>query len=167
MCVWQFVGVKQWCRIIVQLSREAGSVPSSRSVALPEKLIGSPTFHVKVERGEEIVGTGGWFPAAIVIGELTLDAPLLSVTMRRTVYVPGVVYVKLGFCAVESPYVPSPFRSQEYVIGSPSGSLDPLPSKLTVSGVGPLVGLAVATAFGGLFELRYLIRWIAPPSKSA
>src|SRR5919197_4733472 len=59
MCVWQFVGVKQWCRIIVQLRREAGSVPSSGSVALPEKLIGSPTFQVSVEAGEEIVGTGG------------------------------------------------------------------------------------------------------------
>src|SRR5919204_3432975 len=75
MCVWQFVGVKQWCRIIVQLSREAGSVPSSGSVALPEKLIGSPTFHVKVERGEEIVGTGGVFPGLIVVGGRTLDAP--------------------------------------------------------------------------------------------
>ena len=41
--------------------------------------------------GEEIVGTGGLFPAAIVIGELTLEAPLLSVTWSRTVYVPGVV----------------------------------------------------------------------------
>jgi hypothetical protein len=53
------------------------------------------------------------------------------------------------------------------VIASPSGSLDPLPSKLTVSGVGPLVGLAVATAVGAPFELRYLIRWIVLPSKSA
>src|SRR5919198_5389766 len=85
MCVWQFVGVKQWCRMIVQLSREAGSVPSSWSVALPEKLIGSPTFHVSVDAGEEIDGTGGVFPALIVIGALTLDAPLLSVTVRRTV----------------------------------------------------------------------------------
>jgi hypothetical protein len=30
-----------------------------------------------------------------------------------------------------------------------SGSLEPLPSKLTVSGAAPLVGLAVATATGG------------------
>src|ERR687884_1463398 len=67
MCVWQFVGVKQWCRIIVQLSREAGSVPSSLSVALPEKLIGSPTFHVSVDGGVLIMGTGAWFPALIVI----------------------------------------------------------------------------------------------------
>jgi hypothetical protein len=85
MCVWQFVVVKQWWRIIVQLSREAGSVPSSGSVALPEKLIGSPTFHVKVEAGEEIAGTGGLFPALIVIGALVFEAPLLSVTRRRTV----------------------------------------------------------------------------------
>src|SRR5919201_5919099 len=64
MCVWQFVGVKQWCRMIVQLSRDAGSVPSSGSVALPEKLIASPTFHVRVEAGEETVGTRGVFPPA-------------------------------------------------------------------------------------------------------
>src|SRR5919198_191643 len=66
MCVWQLSGVKQWWRMIVQLSREAGSGPSSGSVALPEKLIGSPTFHVKVDAGEEIVGTGGLFPRASV-----------------------------------------------------------------------------------------------------
>src|SRR5919198_5690210 len=85
MCVWQFVGSKQWCRMIVQERREAGSVPSSWSVALPEKLIGSPTFHVSVDAGEEIDGTGGVFPGGVVIGALTLDAPLLSVTVRRTV----------------------------------------------------------------------------------
>src|SRR5947209_467068 len=76
MCVWQLSGVKQWWRMIVQLSREAGSVPSSGSVALPEKLIGSPTFQVRVDAGAEIVGTGGLLPALIVIGALTLDAPL-------------------------------------------------------------------------------------------
>src|ERR671931_2169812 len=68
MCVWQFVGVKQWCRIIVQLSREAGSVPSSGSVALPEKLIGSPTFQVNVEAGGGIVGTRGVFPPLVGFG---------------------------------------------------------------------------------------------------
>src|SRR5437899_5570666 len=83
--VWQFVGVKQWCRIIVQLSRDAGSVPSSVSVALPEKSMGSPTFHVNEVVGEEIVGTGGLLPAPIVIGALTVEAPLLSVTCRRAV----------------------------------------------------------------------------------
>src|SRR5919197_2855886 len=80
LCVWQFVGVKQWCRIIVQLRREAGSAPSSGSVALPEELIGSPTFHVTVEAGEEIDGTGGVLPGVVVIGALVLEAPLLSVT---------------------------------------------------------------------------------------
>src|ERR687884_2172468 len=75
MWVWQFVGVKQWWRIIVQLSREAGSVPSSWSVALPEKLIGSPTFHVKVEAGEEIAGTGGVFSAVFVIGAPGFEGP--------------------------------------------------------------------------------------------
>src|SRR5262249_39115078 len=36
-------------------------------------------------------------------------------------------------------------------MGSPSGSLEPEPSKLTVSGTLPEVGVAVATAVGGLF----------------
>src|SRR5919204_5900178 len=77
MCVWQFVGVKQWCRIIVQLSREAGSVPSSGSVALPEKLIASPTFPVSVDAGEEMVGTGGLFPPGGGVGGVTPPGPLL------------------------------------------------------------------------------------------
>ena len=72
------------------------------SVALPEKLMRSPTFHVRVDDGAVIVGTGGSFPAAIVMGELTVEAPLLSVTFRRTVYVPAVEYVYVGLAAVES-----------------------------------------------------------------
>src|SRR5262245_15311669 len=94
-------------------------------------------------------------PAAktvIVTGALTVEAPCESVTRSRTVYVPGLVYVKLGPTTVESPYTPSPFRSHENEIVSPgSGSDEPEPLKLTVNGAVPLVGLAVATADGGLF----------------
>ena len=49
---------------------------------------------------------------------------------------------------------------------SPSGSREPLPLKLTVSGAGPLVGVAVATAVGGWLALEYWMRRIVPPSKS-
>jgi hypothetical protein len=42
---------------------------------------------------------------------------------------------------------PSP-KSHRYVSGSSSGSLDPLPLKLTVSGAAPLVGEAVRSAVG-------------------
>ena len=51
-------------------------------------------------------------------------------------------------------------------MGFPSGSLEPLPSKFTVSGAGPLVGEAVATATGGWLALKYWIRRIVPPSWS-
>jgi hypothetical protein len=48
---------------------------------------------------------------------------------------------------------------------SPSGSLEPLPLKLTVSGAGPLVGLvAVATAVGGRFWAMDEIRRTTPES---
>jgi hypothetical protein len=56
-----------------------------------------------------------------------------------------------GFATVESPNVPSPFRSHEYEIVSPaSGSDDPEPSKFTVSGATPLVGVPEAEATGGV-----------------
>ena len=61
-----------------------------------------------------------------------------------------------GFATVESPNVPSPFRSHEYEIVSPaSGSDDADPSKFTASGAFPLVGVAVAAATGG---------WLPPPA---
>src|SRR5918995_2824935 len=56
---------------------------------------------------------------------------------------PGVVYVCVGFVAVESS-VPSPSKSHEYVIGKwvgPSGSLGS-PVNVTVSGAKPAWGTA-------------------------
>src|SRR5512133_110229 len=53
-CVWQSVEVKQWCRMNDQLSADAGSVPSWASVAWPEKLMTSPTFHVMLDDGASI-----------------------------------------------------------------------------------------------------------------
>jgi hypothetical protein len=51
---------------------------------------------------------------------------------------------------VASPKVPSPSRSQDQdaIVSPASGSLDPLPSKLTARGTGPLVGLALTLATG-------------------
>ena len=63
--MWQVCPVEsQWWSNTFQLSAEAGSVPSSASVAPPEKLIGSPTFQVNVDAGAVMVGTGGWSPPA-------------------------------------------------------------------------------------------------------
>ena len=73
----------------------------------------------------------------------------------------------MGATAVESSYWPSPSRSHAYVIESPgSGSLEPDPLNSTVNGAAPVVGLAVATAVGGLFAGVKLTRLIVPPSKS-
>src|SRR5262245_59370643 len=57
-CVWQSLGVKQWCMISDQLSADAGSVPSCASVAWPEKLIVSPTFQVRLEACESMTALG-------------------------------------------------------------------------------------------------------------
>ena len=70
---------------MVQLNAEAGNVPSCGSVAEPEKLITSPTFHVVAAVGVEMVAVGGLKPAAMTIALLTVDCPLLlSVTRRCT-----------------------------------------------------------------------------------
>jgi hypothetical protein len=75
--------------------RDAEREPSSGSDALPEKSILSATFHVRVEAGAVIVGTGGWFTppdeTVIVTGALAVDAPWLSVTLNTALYVPAAV----------------------------------------------------------------------------
>ena len=105
----------------------------------------------------------------IVTGELAVEEPWLSVTRSTALYVPADAYVNDGFATVASPKVPSPFRSHEYEIVSPaSGSDEPDPSKLTVKGAFPLVGVAVATAVGGwLAAPAYLISWMVPVFRSA
>ena len=63
-------------------------------------------------------------------------------TVRLTEYVPGEVYVWLGFCAVDVP--PSP-KLHDQDVGLP----DEVSVKATASGAGPLVGDAVKLATGG------------------
>ena len=72
----------QWWRMIVQVRAEAGRVRSCASVACPEKLIVSPTAHVRLDSGASITGVGGVLPAPamIVTGALTVEAPCESVT---------------------------------------------------------------------------------------
>src|SRR6266511_6171204 len=82
-CVWQADG--QWKRTAFQLKADGGRVPSWASVEEPEKLMTSPTFQVKEGLGVTMVAVGGVFPAEIVIGLLTVEAPLLSVTFSLTV----------------------------------------------------------------------------------
>jgi len=67
MCVWQLEG-QCWIRS-VHVSADAGSVPSCWSVAEPENEIGSPTFHVSVGDGVEIVAVG-----AVLLAEIASTA---------------------------------------------------------------------------------------------
>src|SRR5262249_26974331 len=101
----------QCWRMTFHRSAEAGSAPSSGSVPCPEKEMTSPTRHVNEGAGLSMIADGGLLPATIVSGSDTLVAPWLSVTRRRTVYVPAVVYWKVGLIAVESSNCPSPSRS--------------------------------------------------------
>ncbi len=51
----------------------------------------SSTSHVVPAAGAVIVAVGGVLFAVIVIGELIVDAPCVSVTRSLAVYVPGCV----------------------------------------------------------------------------
>src|ERR1051325_1751786 len=134
-----------------QVRFSGGSDPSSSSVAWPENGMLCPTFHVSVERGVSMTGTGGVSPAEIVKSELLVVPPWSSLTRTEGWKVPTVSYSNVGLASVESPKGPSPARSQEYVSGSPSGSVEPDASKLTVSGTIPLSGVALAWTTGGWF----------------
>ena len=74
-----------WCRITVHESREAGSVPSSASEALPTSVIVCPTVNLAVVVGEEIFGTGGVLPALMWTVARAL-APFTSVTVSTASY---------------------------------------------------------------------------------
>ena len=92
--MWQSEG--QCWMITVHDIADGGRLPSWASVAAPENEIGSPTFQVSVGSGAWITGTGGELLAEMVIGLEVVDARWLSVTRRRTLYVPGVRYVYVG-----------------------------------------------------------------------
>ena len=66
--------------------------------------------------------------------------PLLAINL--TVYVPGVVYVWLGFRDVDVPVSPN-------VHAQLVGEFDEVSVKFTVNGATPLVGVAVKLAVGG------------------
>src|SRR5918994_1216948 len=84
-CSWQVSAVGQWCTIHSQDSAEAGSAPSSPSLALPEKEISWPTFQVEVGSGVSMVAVGGLLPAVMVSGSSRVsDAPRASVTLSPT-----------------------------------------------------------------------------------
>ena len=108
----------------------------------------SPTFQVSDGDGVRMVGVGKDALVVIVIGVLNAVAPCWSVTRRRAANVPLVEYTYATWAPCASSYWPSPFKSQSYVSVSPSwAGMEKDPSKFTVSGGTPPVGVAVATAF--------------------
>src|SRR6478736_3518789 len=118
------------------------------SLAEPANEIVWPTRHVRLAPGALMVGFGGVLPAVICTVSVSWP-PNGSETRTETVRVPAVVYVNDGFGTFESPKIPSPSRSQEYDSTSRSASVDDRASNATVSGSGPVVGLAVTRAMGG------------------
>jgi hypothetical protein len=73
----------------------------------------------------------------------TLDAPVLSVTVRDAVYVPGSVYRWVVRGPV--PKAPSP-NDHAHEVTVPLGVTDPEPSNVTRRGATPVDGAADMTA---------------------
>ena len=64
-----------------QCRSAAGNVPSCASVAWPEKLIGSPTFQVRLGPGESMTAIGAVLPTVMVTCVVSIE-PWSSVTRR-------------------------------------------------------------------------------------
>ncbi len=91
---------------------DGGSDPCSASPDPPEKLIVSPTFHVKEVLGVLMNGVGG-VSLTLTTVEATSERPWLSLTRTRTVTASceALVYVNCGAWEVASSNAPSPSRS--------------------------------------------------------
>jgi hypothetical protein len=107
-------------------------------------LITCPTSKVVPTSGRSISATGGALPAVICTVAVPIS-PWSSFAWNTTSYAPAVVYVCVGFAAVDS--APSP-KIQRNVIGSFSGSAVPALLKFTVRFRCPAVGFALASATG-------------------
>src|ERR1044072_4951452 len=98
--------------------------------------------------------TGALLPTVMTV-LFESDLPLESFTVSLAVKRPGVVYVWVGFGAVEST-VPLLSKSHSNVSASPgSRSREPAEENSTVSGAGPLVRLVLKTPVGARWPLTY------------
>jgi hypothetical protein len=95
---------------------------------------------VVVELRAVIPDAGGAGGLTVIVAVAEVEPPLL-VAVSLAVYVPAVLYVCDGFCAVDVP--PSP-NSQDHDVGEPVE----VSVKLTGSGAVPVVGDAVKDATG-------------------
>ena len=163
-CEWQFDG--QCCRRSSHERDDAGSVPCCGSVAEPENEIRSPTFHVVPAAGVSMVAVG----RSVVDRDRDWGArrrQALGVGHSQ----PRVVGARLGVGVRRRDRGgvaerPIPVEIPRVAQLPAFGSLEPPPSKLTVSGAVPFVGDPVAEAIGGRFAEDAILR-IVPPSKSA
>ena len=131
-CSWQ-AGQAPCSSTIVHCRLCAGSGVPALSTALPENESDWFADQVAVAAGVAIVATGT--PAEMVCVAVE-EAPALLVTRSVTRWRPAVVNVWLT-CRPAPSNVPSPSKSQAYVVARPAGSLEPDASNATVSGTAP------------------------------
>src|SRR4051795_7661953 len=135
-----------WPSWMLSVTFEQSIVPSSGSVTGILYGTVSPKSANWPSSGMSILTVGRVLPATTTTVS-TPDWPDWSVTVRRTLKLPAVVYVWVGLAAVES-VVPLPSKSHAYVSDVPSGSTEPALENLTVNGTGPSVLSAEAWAIG-------------------
>ena len=133
-----------------QVKALAGRAPSSGSVAVcryrrSRRRPGS----VMPSVGDEDGGVGA-LPTVIVDRRRRACVFTPSETVSRAVYGPALVYVWEGLAAVDVGAVAEVPRDRSAAV--PRGPIEPALEKLTVSGAGPEVGLADATATGGWLD---------------
>jgi hypothetical protein len=82
---------------------EGGSVPSSGSVAEPEKLIRSPTFQVVPAGGVLIMAVGGWFVGGGADETATLSNVAVVVTVLLWLLTAKPTYTSVAMLMVSEP----------------------------------------------------------------
>src|SRR4051794_27088583 len=103
MCSWQFEGQCSMAR--VHDRDDAGSAPSSASLAWPLNDTVCPTVYVPLPVGVSMTGTGSALPTLIEVTAVSTP-PRPSSTFRRTVWPPGVPKDVVAVTPVASPYCP-------------------------------------------------------------
>src|SRR3954447_18814404 len=126
----------------------AATVPSG-SDAVAVKVTGAPT--AGVAGLADRLTTGGLSCCTDTTPTASLKLPAGSVTLTPTRNVPADAKVRVWIAPVASPYFLSPLRSQEYLRGSPLGSVDPLALRVTGVFVPTGFGVIVRAATGGPF----------------
>src|SRR5215471_14204391 len=103
--------------------------------------------------------------ATVMVTLSRLTAPAVSVTVASSFHVPA-AYRWLAFAEACGPTTnPSP-KSNRYVSGAPSGSVEPEALAVTGSGSFPDFGVTASTAVGGRFAAVTVSRVTADPTSA-